>query len=210
MKNTIITLTAIFFFNASVNAQKNKEQITNDVKFIELIEQSKNFYFSEENIDEFKITNEFTKKLNSVKIKNADEFDYNFENWLKNNLSDTTFKSVNEGVILYDKLNKTVDSNELSRQKINSNSNLLIEKYGFDEFMNYYNKELNKLNEAKFSELNFNCEQKLAFYEFNSYADYRSEVSQIDKNHNTELAAKKFEKSVNNGALAFENCFKNR
>lgn len=31
MKNTIIALTVIFFFSTTVNAQKTKEQITNDV-----------------------------------------------------------------------------------------------------------------------------------------------------------------------------------
>lgn len=206
MKKTLLNTLLFLCTFTSLKAQENKIQISDDKTFIELVDLSTKFYFSQENINEFKLSNEFIKKMNSIKIENIEEYNSNLENWLKTNLDNTTFKSVNEGLKLHNKLFKIIEINELSRNIINSNSNLLIAKYGFDEFMDSYYKEISKINQIKLSELNLNCEEKFTFLEFNSFADFRCEISQVSENSMHELASKKLEKNLYNGTYIYEDC----
>ncbi|WP_177765442.1 hypothetical protein [Flavobacterium sp. I3-2] len=208
MKNIFGTLFLALFFNQFVISQNITDKISNDPLFIELMENSDNFYFSDVNTKEFELSKEFFKKVDSEEIDIKDDFDSNFESWLKNNLSKTSFKSVNEGVLLFNNLNKTIDLNDISRKKIVENYNLLVEKYGYDSFSDYYNKLLFKNIESKLFKLDLNCEQKLEFLEYNSWSDFKFELSLVKDNSKNELASKKLNNNLMNGAFVYENCMK--
>lgn len=208
MKNIFGTLFLALFFNQFIISQNITDKISNDPLFIELMENSNNFYFSDGNTKEFELSQEFFKKVDSEEIDIKDDFDSNFESWLKNNLSKTSFKSVNEGVLLFNNLNKTIDLNDISRKKIVENYNLLVEKYEYDSFSDYYNKLLFENIESKLLKLDLNCEQKLEFLEYNSWTDFRHELSLVKDNSKNELASKKLNNNLMNGAFVYENCMK--
>lgn len=201
MKKKLLTLVTIIAFNSILNAQ-----ISDDKKFIELIQISKDYYFSDQNLKEFNLKTEFLKKINSTKTSDLKDFDSNFGMWLEKNLSKTTFGSVDEGISNYNLLNEITDLNDLTRTKISHNYKYLVEKYDLEEFMKNYNKAIIEINEKGFKNLDFDCEQKIAFNNFNTWAEYFNEVNQFEKESKTDFISKKFEANIDYGAQVYESC----
>jgi len=123
------------FFSINIYAQSNEQNILKDEEFIKLSKESVSYYTSDFYIN-YKIDNkEFIEKLpNGYYPENPEKF----ENWLKENIKLTKFKSVEEALELYKQDVDGFVSNKEGEAEINNLFFKLEKKYGRDVFNSVY------------------------------------------------------------------------
>ncbi|WP_448607228.1 hypothetical protein [Paenimyroides ceti] len=162
MKKTVVLL-GLLLFGLGIKAQEQKYDSVE--KFYNLIDESVNYYASDENISRAKVEDEFFDKLNLYELNPPVGSNQNidFTDWLTDNLSKTKFRSVEEGVqLLYifqdniaqfskkqdellDKLEVLVEN--LNKEQITELFNFLISRYAYIEGQNKI-KVKNELSES--------------------------------------------------------------
>lgn len=109
---------------------------TTDVEFLSLLQKSVNFYTSEEFVNNKKLKAEFSNKVGNTytKVQCTSE---EFKNWITENVLETKFKSVAEGVAAFNKVQGSDKIIRLKESSLLDESLPFYDKYG-DEVMSLY------------------------------------------------------------------------
>jgi|SRR5690606_1242582 len=135
MKKSILLVVLTSLFTCFSFSQTKEENILKDEEFIKLSKETIAYYTSDFYIN-YKIDNKkFIEKLpNGYYPENPEKF----ENWLKENIKLTKFKSVEEALELYKQNVDGFVSNKEGEAEINNLFFKLEKKYGKDIFNSVY------------------------------------------------------------------------
>lgn len=131
-------LTLILFGCNLITAQTIEEQIAADPNYISHKEKVIKFYNSEENINEYNISNEFREKTKNCKARDPYKYQSNFEEWLTKNLAETDFKTVEEGLKLNNERRAIIKKNETIKKELAAEFNKLSQTYDSKILTNYF------------------------------------------------------------------------
>lgn len=138
MKKLYLNLILILFGCNIITAQTVQEQIAIDIDYISHKEKVIKFFNSKDNIKKNDITNEFREKTKNCKTSDPFKYTNNFEEWLTKNLSETDFKTIEEGVKLNNERKEINKKIETIKKELASEFNKLSEKYDSKILTQYF------------------------------------------------------------------------
>lgn len=145
MKKYILIL---FVFIGYISySQTWEDKVKNDPAYEKYKEEALKFYCSEDYIKEMYLGSYFIEKMG----KSIQNYDFkNFEKWITENLDKTTFVNKEEALQIFNERSALKSKNQPESNRLSKEFDNLGEKYGYDEFMEFENKEVRNVAFEKY------------------------------------------------------------
>lgn len=145
MKKYILIL---FVFIGYISySQTWEDKVKNDPAYEKYKEEALKFYCSEDYIKEMYLGSYFIEKTG----KSIQNYDFkNFEKWITENLDKTTFVNKEEALQIFNERSALKSKNQPESNRLSKEFDNLGEKYGYDEFMEFENKEVRNVAFEKY------------------------------------------------------------
>ena len=145
MKKYILLL--FVFIGFVSHSQEWEDKVNSDPAYVKYKEEALNFYCSEHYIREMYLGKFFREKMG----KSIQNYSYkNFEQWIDENLDKTTFESKAEGLKVFNERRELRSKNQSESSRLSKEFDELGEKYGYDEFLEFENKEVRNIAFEKY------------------------------------------------------------
>ena len=142
-----ILLVIFCFVSFMVQAQTWEDKVKSDPAYEKYKEEALKFFCSEDYIKEMYLQSYFIEKMG----KSIQNYDYkNFEKWMDENLDKTTFASKEEGLQVFNERRALRSKNQPESSRLSKKFDELGEKYGYDEFLEFENKEVRNIAFEKY------------------------------------------------------------
>ncbi|WCM43439.1 hypothetical protein MG290_07200 [Flavobacterium sp. CBA20B-1] len=131
----------IGFLSTNIYAQDINEKIANDSTYIKFREDAIKFYGSKEYKEELELSKTFREKMGETI---GETYTRDFEEWIEQNLSRTNFSTKEAAISLYNQRKEIGARNYAEKYRIAGEFNRLANEYGYEEFLELHNKDLNE------------------------------------------------------------------
>ncbi|UUV22756.1 hypothetical protein [Paenimyroides aestuarii] len=143
----MLLLIIVIFSGLSSQAQTWEDKVKNDPAYEKYKEEALKFYCSEDYIKEMYLGSYFIEKMG----KSIQNYDFkNFEKWITENLDKTTFVNKEEALQIFNERSALKSKNQPESNRLSKEFDNLGEKYGYDEFMEFENKEVHNVAFEKY------------------------------------------------------------
>ena len=137
----MLLLIIVIFSGLSSQAQTWEDKVKNDPTYIKFREDAIKFYGSKEYKEELELSKAFREKMGETI---GETYTRDFEEWIEQNLSRTNFSTKEAAISLYNQRKEIGARNYAVKYRIAGEFNRLANEYGYEEFLELHNKDLNE------------------------------------------------------------------